>query len=176
MSILDQPLGRLARDIPGITAVFHKHRLDFCCGGKQTLRAAATRRGLDLDALQAELDALRRAESGGEGWAAASDTGLIAHVLTRYHAVHREQLPELARLARRVEHVHGGRPDCPVGLAEHLERMHAELENHMQKEEEVLFPMIAEGNAEMAFQPVAAMRDEHGVHAAVRTRSTRSSG
>jgi iron-sulfur cluster repair protein YtfE (RIC family) len=28
MSILDQNIGQLARDIPGITAVFHKYQLD----------------------------------------------------------------------------------------------------------------------------------------------------
>jgi regulator of cell morphogenesis and NO signaling len=164
VSILDQPLGRLARDIPGITAVFNKYRLDFCCGGKQTLRRAAARRDLDTDALQAELDALQRPNPEGQRWEDAPDARLIDHIRTRYHAVHREQLPELIRLARRVEQVHGDRPDCPVGLASHLEHMHAELESHMQKEEQILFPLIEQGRREVAVHPAAAMRGEHDGH------------
>lgn len=37
MTITDQSLGQLARSIPGATAIFHKHQLDFCCGGKKGL-------------------------------------------------------------------------------------------------------------------------------------------
>ena len=48
---------------------------------------------------------------------------LIDHILTRYHAVHREQLPELVRMARRVEAVHRDHPAVPVGLAALLENM-----------------------------------------------------
>ena len=36
MSYLDQPLGQLATQIPGATAIFHKYKLDFCCGGKES--------------------------------------------------------------------------------------------------------------------------------------------
>ncbi|MGL1180974.1 hemerythrin domain-containing protein, partial [Vibrio parahaemolyticus] len=75
----------------------------------------------------------------------APTSALIDHILTRYHARHREQLPELIRLARRVESVHGDRPECPRGLADHLETMQQELESHMQKEEMVLFPIYKRG-------------------------------
>lgn len=44
MSILDQSLGQLAWSILGATAIFHKHQLDFCCGGKKSLRDAASER------------------------------------------------------------------------------------------------------------------------------------
>ena len=97
-------------------------------------------------------------------WSSASDAQLIAHLLVRYHAVHREQLPELIRLARRVEQVHGDREDCPNGLTDHLEAMAQELDSHMRKEELVLFPMITQGRGGMANMPIAAMRAEHDDH------------
>lgn len=50
-------------------------------------------------------------------WRQASRSALIDHLLTRYHAVHRVQLPELIRLCW-VEHVHGERQDCPKGLSD----------------------------------------------------------
>jgi len=85
----------------------------------------------------------------------------------RYHAVHRRELPELVRLARRVEAVHKDKPDVPRGLADLLERMSAELESHMQKEEAILFPLMRRGGHPMIAQPIAAMlseHDDHGVH------------
>jgi len=84
--------------------------------------------------------------------------------LQRYHDVHRIQLPELARLAKRVEHVHGERADCPNGLAAHLELMRDELENHMQKEEQILFPLLKSGNYEFARGPIMVMQHEHDDH------------
>jgi regulator of cell morphogenesis and NO signaling len=111
-------------------------------------------------------DAGKRAARVGDGarkdWRAASRAELIAHVLARYHARHREQLPELLRLARRVEQVHGSRADCPSGLAEHLAGMQQELESHMMKEEQVLFPILARGLR--ADGPVTVMRFEHEQH------------
>lgn len=53
---------------------------------------------------------------------------LIEHLLQRYHARHREQLPELIRLASRVEQVHGHHLACPNGLADLLRDIEQELE------------------------------------------------
>lgn len=164
MNILDQSLGQLARTIPGATAVFHKHHLDFCCAGKQSLREAAAANALDSEQLAAELGAIGEPLEGDQALTELSDIALIEFILTRYHDVHRQQLPELIRLAQRVELVHGGHPECPAGLASHLEQMLEELESHMQKEEQMLFPMISRGITGMAIQPIAVMRDEHLDH------------
>ncbi|WP_455288506.1 iron-sulfur cluster repair protein YtfE [Cupriavidus necator] len=168
MTLQDQSLGLLARRIPGATRIFHDYALDFCCGGKQTLRAAAQQTGLDaaaIDAIEAQLRVLQdEAQPAADDWNTAAPAALIAHILTRFHARHREQLPELIRLARRVEQVHGDRPDCPLGLADHLTGMLGELETHMQKEEQVLFPMLSRGMHAAAGRPIAVMRAEHDDH------------
>ena len=79
--------------------------------------------------------------------------------------MHREQLDELIRLAERVEKVHGDRPQCPIGLAEHLHKMKIELESHMQKEEQILFPMLIGGMSAMAAGPINVMKQDHDDHA-----------
>mgnify|MGYP002784664723 CR=1 FL=1 len=164
-SLIDQPLGQLARTLPGATQVFHEFQLDFCCGGKHSLREAAAGKGLDAQAIAARLEALRGIESGdGCDWTRVPVDVLIDHILNRYHARLREQVPELIRLARRVEQVHGDRPECPRGLAEHLEAMQQELESHMLKEEQVLFPMLMRGMGGLAGGPIAVMRGEHDQH------------
>lgn len=164
-SLLDRSLGDLARSLPGATAVFHRHQLDFCCGGRKTLRDALA--PLDLDPqplLQALRDLQDQPDAGHRDWRSATARQLIDHLLVRYHARHRQQLPELVRLARRVETVHGDRAECPHGLADHLEGMLQELESHMQKEEQILFPMILRGAPVAGLPPVAVMRYEHDQH------------
>lgn len=164
MSIYDQTIAQLARDIPGATRVFRHYDLDFCCGGRQRLRDAAKERGLDEHAIAEALEALVARPSGERDWREAEPRELIQHILARYHAVHREQLPEMIRLAQRVEEVHGERPDCPAGLTEHLRDMQQELESHMMKEEQILFPLLSRGRGAMAQAPIAVMQMEHEQH------------
>lgn len=165
MNMLDQSLGSLARNIAGATRIFHEYQLDFCCGGNHTLREAAQAKGVEAQLVAERLARLRGAvPSDATVWAASSPTDLIAYILERFHERHREQLPELIRLARRVEEVHGERPDCPRGLADHLSVMQQELESHMRKEEQVLFPLIARNAGPILREPILVMRMEHDDH------------
>lgn len=160
--LLDQTLGQIACQLAGASAVFHEYGLDFCCNGDCTLRQAAANTGLDAGAIAQRLQDLRpMAQSDEPDWAKASPKDLIVHILDRYHTVHREQFPELIRLARRVEQVHGERAECPVGLADHLCAMQQTLESHMQKEEMILFPVLERGAGAMTSGPIHVMRMEH---------------
>lgn len=163
-TLLDQSLGNIACDIPGATRVFHQHRLDFCCGGQKSLREAATRKGLNADAVASELLKLQACPGLGRDWRQTSACELIDHILSRFHDRHRLQLPELLRLARRVEHVHGDRPECPNGLADHLDAMQQELESHMLKEEQILFPLLRQNLRSGVDGPISVMRFEHDQH------------
>ena len=164
MDYLEQTLAQLACDIPGATRVFHQHKLDFCCGGKVTLAEAIVGRRVSAEQITAELAAAVPQPQDEFDWRQASRSALIDHLLTRYHAVHRVQLPELIRLAKRVEHVHGERQDCPKGLSEHLSLMLDELELHMQKEEQILFRLLLQGQLAQTMGPIGVMEREHEGH------------
>ncbi|MGK0220248.1 MAG: regulator of cell morphogenesis and NO signaling, partial [Planctomycetota bacterium] len=88
----------------------------------------------------------------------------VQYILDNFHAAHREELPRLTAMARKVEQVHGEKPDCPRGLGEFLERLTEELEMHMQKEEQMLFPMILAGRGRMVAMPISVMEEEHQDH------------
>ena len=164
MNLLEQPIGQLACALPGATPIFHQHKLDFCCGGHKSLREAAEKRGLNLDALLSELEPLQKLDSQNRDWRSASPAELIDYILRRFHEQHRQDVPELIRLARRVEQVHADRSDCPAGLADHLEIMFQELLSHMMKEEQVLFPMLLAGSNGEAQSPISLVRLEHDQH------------
>ncbi len=89
---------------------------------------------------------------------------LIATIIERFHNGHRRDLPGLIVLARKVESVHGSHPEAPKGLADFLDEVAESLEGHMQKEEQILFPMLRNGGHPMIGHPIAMMRMEHDDH------------
>lgn len=74
-------------------------------------------------------------------------------------------MPELIRLATKVQAVHADHAAAPRGLVALLESMHAELLQHMEKEETILFPMLARGGSAFVVHPIGVMRMEHDAHA-----------
>ena len=100
----------------------------------------------------------------GSDWRHADADSLIDQILQRYHQRHREQLATLVAQAERVERAHAAHPQCPQGLAAALHDLHQELDSHMQKEEQVLFPMLRLGFPPMVRGPIAVMRMDHGDH------------
>jgi regulator of cell morphogenesis and NO signaling len=158
-----QSIGQIAVQLPGATAIFRRLKLDFCCGGQTPLAVAAAEKELDVQTVMAELRALQQPHALPPH---ADASALIDHILNRYHEVHRQQLPELIRMARRVEAVHRDHAHVPHGLAELLESMEEELISHMLKEETILFPAIKSGSNAFVNQPIAMMRAEHLDHGA----------
>jgi len=161
----DRTVGEIAASLPGATAVFRKYKLDFCCGGDVPLAEAARGRNVEPGAVERDLAALETGRRGGEQPLRTED--LIAHILARYHETHRRDLPELVKLARKVEAVHAEHPDAPHGLADTLQEMIGALEVHMKKEELILFPTMLRGVGERLSAPITQMRhdhDDHGVH------------
>jgi regulator of cell morphogenesis and NO signaling len=160
-SFATRTLADIATKLPGATGIFRAHKLDFCCGGNVTLSEAAAKRGMSLSGIEA---ALRALDPGAKHAVPTAPAPLIDHILTRYHDVHRRELPELIRLAARVEAVHRDHGSVPAGLAAQLEEMRNELESHMLKEESILFPLMRSGGNPMIVHPIARMRDEHDEH------------
>jgi regulator of cell morphogenesis and NO signaling len=159
-TMADASLGEIAREMPGAAALFRRHGLDYCCGGGQSLRDAAEANGLDVGRLERELAALAPAPAE----APEEPLPLIDHILVRYHEVHRRELPELILMARKVEQVHADHADVPRGLARLLEHIAGAIEEHMQKEEQILFPMMRAGGTPMVMGPIQVMEHEHVEH------------
>jgi len=160
-SLATRSLGDIAASLPGSTAVFRRLKLDFCCGGSESLAEAAGKKGLDTAAIEAELAGLAPARNQVPD----SVDDMIDYILERFHEVHRPEFPELRMLALRVEEVHAAHPAVPAGLADLLARMNSEMESHMEKEEQMLFPMMRAGGNPMIVHPIAVMRYEHDEHA-----------
>ncbi len=165
MNPIITPLGELARANPSATRVFLRHRLDFCCGGRQTLAEACSKAGLDASEIAKELDDEATRGDDLPRWERRSQAELADHIETHYHAALRRDLPPLIAAARKVERVHAEKPAVPAGLADVLDELFEDMESHMQKEERILFPMLRRGaRGEAVYMPVRGMESEHDSH------------
>lgn len=130
----------------GTVAIFQRHGIDFCCGGKRTLADAAAEVGLDVEVLVEELDAVANGTQDTEAvpsWEGGL-ADLCEHIVQEFHEPLRIELGRLMQLAIKVVRVHGERhPETLPGIGRTLHRLGRELHEHMTKEEQVLFPWIA---------------------------------
>ncbi|GJM45600.1 MAG: iron-sulfur cluster repair protein YtfE [Gemmatimonadota bacterium] len=159
----DTRVGQLAARHPLATRVFARHGIDFCCGGGRALQEVCQEKGLDpgavLEEIQAELASSTVPE---ERWDEAPLPDIIEHILVTYHRPLTEELPRLDSMARKVLEVHGQRdPERLAELVSVLAGLRSELEDHMAKEEQVLFPMIQRGQGASADGPITVMEEEH---------------
>jgi regulator of cell morphogenesis and NO signaling len=160
----DETLGEIAARHPPSTAVFLRHRLDFCCGGRTKLVDACAALDLAPETVLAEIVEASRSEPT-RSWKQRPLGELTAFLVRRYHDALRLDLPPLIEAARKVERVHAAKASCPQGLAALLERTTAELLLHMRKEEDVLFPAIEAGARGQAIhRPVRVLMEEHDEH------------
>lgn len=160
----ESTLAELATAWAGASRVFQRHDLDFCCQGKRTLAEACRDRRLPIGEVLAELRTELLAIEPDANWIGRPQAQLIAHLVDHCHRGHREELPRLLGMASKVEQVHGDNPDCPVGLADHLRALASELEQHMQQEERILFPMLLAGAELAAAAPIHCLSVEHDEH------------
>ena len=159
----DTLVGNLAAEAPATTRVFQRHGIDFCCGGGVPLGEACATRGLPFETVAEELQhELTTREDDTESWAGAALPALIDHILATYHRPLDEELPRIDAMARKVFEVHADKDPENLGkLVATFGALKAELEQHMMKEEQILFPMIQQGAGAQADGPVHVMRMEH---------------
>lgn len=146
MSIIDKSLGEIATLYPASTRIFRKYKLDFCCGGANSLRNSVDGIFLRVETIEQEImETVSKAEA--KAWTDSSTPELIHFIIHHHHALHRLEFPELIQLARKVEEVHGDHALSPCGLTKLLSEMFREMQDHMKEEEEIVFPALSSGQA-----------------------------
>lgn len=126
-------------------AVFERFGIDFCCGGRRSLIDACRTAGVSPETVIGDLAALPPVATGNGGdpanWPAAR---LIDHIIDRHHRYVREALPLIDGYLARLIDAHGPRhPELRL-VADEFNRLRAELQRHLLKEEQMLFPYIRE--------------------------------
>jgi len=136
-------LGHLVIERPGRAKVFERWELDYCCGGDRPLGDACKQKGIDLQAVLDDLQALDAAGATETeiDWTKASLTELADHIEAAHHAYLREALPRLTFLIEKVVNAHGERHPELRDIQVIFAGLRTELEVHTGKEERILFPL-----------------------------------
>ena len=121
-------------------AVLDRYHLDYCCGGAITLADGCRQRGVDVDRVVADLDALNPRQPDAP---AEDPVALMAHIMSRHHGYVRESLPRIQQHLAKVVTAHGQRHPELIDVESEFSAIAGELTQHLVKEEVVLFPYIA---------------------------------
>ncbi len=165
-------VGEMVIENPGRARVFEQFGIDYCCGGKIPLDEACAKRGVDIDAVLLALHESQTNESSEsqKDWSQESMTSLVDHIIATHHNYLREEFPRLTKMTQRVAQVHGERHTELPKVRDAFAALRDELDQHMQKEEMILFPMIKQldtGESSAASHcgsienPIRMMEHEH---------------
>ena len=161
------PVGDIAAAMPSSVRVFQRLGIDFCCGGRQTLRTVCDNQGLSLAETVAAIEASAPAAPDDRDWTRESLSALTDYIVATYHTALREELPRLQAMASKVAHVHGAKSANLAQVDETVTALSTELKAHMAKEETVLFPAICGIEAERSDRggwiaaPISVLEHEH---------------
>lgn len=168
---MQSTVGQWVLEQPRLARVFEKLGIDYCCGGKKPLDAACRAKGLDPATVLAFLSATQDANSNAPvDVANMSLTQLADHIQATHHANMKAELPRLQPLIEKIAKKHSDKNPLISQLPAVFSAFQSDMEAHMAKEEQVLFPLIrqldtGESNGSCACgsieNPIRIMEIEH---------------
>ncbi|MEQ5813979.1 hemerythrin domain-containing protein [Marinobacter sp. NFXS11] len=86
---------------------------------------------------------------------------LLELILQGYDAAHLAKLPELHRLARKIEAVHRANPEVPKGITLAIKKMEHSLTDHIERENAYVLKRMEHDQPPRPDTPIAQMNEEH---------------
>jgi regulator of cell morphogenesis and NO signaling len=143
----EQTLAEIVTRHPMAAAVFEKHHLDYCCKGERTLQEACNNDAALIHIVVSEVERLTRFK-GGFGEQPVFDritlTELVRYIVGKHHHYIRSAMPLLDAHLRKVTGKHGERHPELLRILQLFVEVKEDLEQHLFKEERILFPRIVE--------------------------------
>jgi regulator of cell morphogenesis and NO signaling len=118
--------------------------IDFCCGGKKTIRQAAAEVGLTEETVQAALRETATDSCSVNSFGNWEADFLADYIYNQHHKYFYDRKDDLSQLAIKVTQVHGAHYPYLHELLNLINKLFTELKLHFHKEEKVLFPYIKE--------------------------------
>jgi regulator of cell morphogenesis and NO signaling len=125
-------------------AVFERFGIDFCCGGGQGFEDACRSAGLDPAQVASALEALAPSDDPANDLTAWPIARLVDHIVAKHHTYVRTAMPLIRRFLARLVEAHGARHPELHRVAACFNLLCTDLEQHLFKEEMILFPYAKE--------------------------------
>lgn len=137
-----ETVGQLAAKDIRKAEVFKKYGIDFCCGGKKTLKQVCDEKGLNYSVVEAELNNTAQSPAPTLDYTRWDADFLADYIYNQHHKYYYTEEPTITGLMEKVADHHGG-PDNNLNELRVLYRtLRQELHTHFLKEERVVFPFI----------------------------------
>ncbi len=167
LQLADTRVGKLVARQPGVARVFEKYQIDYCCRGGTTLSEACKIQNVDMEQVISEIELVQdTGESPVEtNWNKSTLTELVNHIVDTHHAFLATELSRISGLVAKVFMAHGEKRPELASVVETFRLMREELESHMAKEENILFPAIQslEQNSGPALFPFGSIGNPIGM-------------
>jgi len=124
--------------------VLKRYGIDFCCGGKRTVREACEKSQLDYVRINKELKEIDASSSQVHHFNTWELDFLVDYIVNNHHQYVSKSIPFLYEIANKVAQVHGENHPELEKINYHVQVVVQELSQHMRKEELILFPYIKE--------------------------------
>lgn len=145
---IDTTLGNFVAKYPIGRKVFDRFGLDYCCGGKQDIKAAAEEKNIEINELISNLETAIEAtdeKNIEKTWLNEPLSNLVEHIMLKHHAFLRKELPYVDKLLEKVVMVHGpNHRSFLYMLSDTFQELKKDLEKHLDDEETLLFPNVKE--------------------------------
>ena len=156
----------VALETPVATRVFERLKIDYCCGGGKQLDEACAAAGVTLNELSTMLEEAGASRNGAaRDFSTASLAELIRHIVDTHHVYTREESARIQSLLAKVCAKHGENHPELFDVATLFRKLDADLQPHLFKEEQVLFPYVlrleaaAEGKTPRPFAPFGTVNN-----------------
>lgn len=143
----EKTLGEIVSAYPDTVKVMNCYKMDYCCNGKDTLGVALDRLETDSEKILEELEESITLQKPKEvkDWKSGSMASVIDYILDKHHTFMKETFDELNLLVIKILKVHyKDHSEQLLQVHKLVGNLKTELEAHLVKEEEYLFPMIKE--------------------------------
>lgn len=142
-------LGEIVIIYPNIVEKFNEIQLDYCCGGAKNIEVALIEKGINVDKFIEELNKDYEKfiidNSDYIDWNIEDSEKLIDHIINTHHSKTFQLLKEIDPLLVKVFKVHYNHaPELLTKIHKLFGELKCELEEHLIKEERILFPKIIE--------------------------------
>ncbi len=139
----ETPIGEIVANDFRAAEIFTRAGIDFCCGGKMSLRESCEEKNLDLETLAADLVKVSETPVSYAQNFKEWDPGFLCdYIVNTHHKYVLKTLPELLFYTQKIASVHGENHAELVEVARLFAQINDELNQHLQHEEEDLFPAI----------------------------------
>ena len=135
-------VGEVAAQFPATVRVFQRRKVEFCCGGHQTLAQVCRDIGTPYEILTRELEQAIRQAPARVTWVDRPLSELTDHIVEAFHQPFLLELPRLRALVTRLQAHGDAHHRVLTVVGRELRRFEAALLAQVKAEEDELFPLI----------------------------------